>query len=269
MHAATTGPALVTTTEIIIRGVSSAWPAAVVFTVPIAVLTAETNDRVMRTVAIAAGTPIRLQATVADVTITGSRRPDVGIDIVRRAPSAADLAKYPVSIEHTSEALEITAVQAGDGRDARLKTEIVIAAPADARFQSVRVFEGRVRLMNLRASCDVDLRRGPIEAGSLAGRIRLESGIGSIDLRDSELTPGGMMRLRVFNGALRVQFSRMPASARILALTFRGTITSDIPLERKETFGPRAGETTIGAGDPVMSMDVVYGDIVIRVGARR
>ena len=73
------------------------------------------------------------------------------------------------------------------------------------------------------------------------------------------------MRLRVFNGPLRVRFPRLPANARLLAVTLRGTITSDIPLTRKEQFGPRFGETTLGSGDPVMSMDVVYGDISIRV----
>jgi hypothetical protein len=227
--------------------------------------TAETTDRVTRVLPLAGGMPIQVDATIADVTITGSNRPDVLIDIVRRAPTPADLAKYPVSIEQTSSSLDIAAVQSADGREAKLKTEIAIAAPSTAIFQSVRVFEGRVRLTNLRASSQVDLRRGPIEAASLAGRIRLESGIGSIDVRNSELTPGGMMRLRVFNGLLRVRFARMPASARILAVTFRGAITSDIPLTRKDTFGPRFGETTIGAGDPVMSLDVVYGDIVIRV----
>ncbi len=227
--------------------------------------TAETTDRVTRVMPLAESMPIRVDATVADVTITGSSRPDVLIDIVRRAPASADLTKYPVSIEQKPDALEIAAVQAGDGRDARLRTEISIAAPAQAVFQSIRVVEGRVRLTNLRTSCQVDLRRGPIEASALAGRIRLESGIGSIDVKGSELTPGGMMRLRVFNGGLRVRFPRVPESGRILAVTFRGTITSDIPLTRKERFGPRFGETTLGTGDPVMSMDVVYGDITIAV----
>lgn len=227
--------------------------------------TAETTDRVTRVMPLAGAMPIRVDATVADVTITGSNRSDVLIEVVRRAPTPADLTKYPVSIEQKPGALEIAVVQADDGRNAKLRTEIAIAAPAQAIFQSIRVFEGRVRLTNLRTSCQVDLRRGPIEASALAGRIRLESGIGSIDVKGSELTPGGMMRLRVFNGGLRVRLAHVPESARILAVTFRGTITSDIPLTRKETFGPRFGETTLGAGDPVMSMDVVYGDITIDV----
>ena len=246
-------------------------PVAVLAIYPVLVgfLAADAADRVTRVVPLASGKPIRIEATVADVTIVGSNRPDVLVEVVRRAPASSDLARYPVVIDDTGEALRITVLQTpvgGEpGRDANLKTEIAIAAPATAVFQAVRVFEGRIRLTNLKTAVDVDLRRGPVEAAGLAGRIRLESGIGSIDVKDSALTPGGMMRLRVFNGPLRVRFARAPSSARILAVTFNGTITSDIPLTKKDRFGPRFGETTIGDGDPVMSMDVVTGDIAITV----
>jgi hypothetical protein len=226
---------------------------------------AETRDRVTRTVPLAPGGAIRIDATVADLTVTGSSRSDVLVEVVRRAPAPGDLMKYPVDIQQTPDALRVSAVQVGDGRDAHLRSEISIAAPADARFPAIRVFEGRVRLTNLRAACDVDLRRGTVEATGLAGRIRLEAGIGSIDVNDSELTMGGMMRLRVFNGPLRVRFPRVPADARILAVTLNGTIRSDIPLAKKDKFGPRFGETTLGAGEPVMSLDVVKGDISIAV----
>ena len=232
-------------------------------------LAADAADRVTRTVPLTPGVPIRIEATVADVTIVGSNRPDVLVEIVRHAPTSADFAKYPVLIEDRRDGLRVTVLQApvrgNPGRDANLRTAIAIAAPATAVFQAVRVFEGRVTLTNLTAAVDVDLRRGPVEATALAGRVRLETGIGSIDVKDSALTPGGMMRLRVFNGPLRVRFARAPANARILAVTFNGTITSDIPLTKKDQFGPRFGETTIGNGDPVMSIDVVTGDIAITV----
>ena len=227
---------------------------------------ADTTDRVSKTVRVAAGTPIRVDATIAELTITGSDRMDLVVDIARRAPSAADLARYPVIVEESADGVHISAVQTGDGRDPNLKTEIAISAPASAVFQAVRVFEGRVKLTNLRGACDLDLRRGAIEGIGIAGRMRLEAGIGSLDLRQAELTPGGMMRLRVFNGPLRVRFARLPSSGRILAVTLNGTITSDVPLTMKDRFGPRFGETTIGSGDPVMSVDVVKGDITIRVG---
>jgi hypothetical protein len=227
---------------------------------------ADTSDRFVRTVAVDASVPIRIDATIADVTIMGSDRRDVAIEIVRRAPAAADLERYPVAVEQADGRLHITVVQRDDGRDAQLKTEIVLAIPSRTRIDALRVFEGRIRLSNLHGACDVDIRRGPIEATNIGGRVRLEAGIGSVDVKDAHLTPGGMMRLRVFNGPLKIRFARRPESGRILALTFNGTIVSDIPLTMKDKFGPRFGETTLGNADPVMSLDVVKGDIAIKVG---
>jgi hypothetical protein len=256
--------------EIIIRAVRSALLAPVVICTISSAIThgsafPETTDRISRILPLREGTPIRVDATVADVTITGSNRPDVQVQIVRRAPTAAHLSQFLPVIETTGDAVRVAVVQRDEGKDPGLKAEIAIASPATAVFQAVRVFEGHVRLVNLKAACDVELRRGSIEASGLAGRIRLESGLGSVDVRDSELTPGGMMRLRVFNGPLRVRFPHAPANARILAVTFNGKIESDIPLTKKDRFGPRFGETTLGSGDPVMSLDVVKGDISITV----
>ena len=225
----------------------------------------DASDRISRIVPLAEGTPIRVDATVADVIITGSNRPDLQVQIARRAPTAADLTRFAPIVETKPDGVRIAVVQADEGKDANLRAEIAIASPAAAVFQAIRVFEGRVRLTNLKAACDVDLRRGPIDATGLAGRVRLESGIGSIDVRDTDLTRGGMLRLRVFNGPLRVRFARAPANARILAVTFNGRIESDIPLTKKDQFGPRFGEATLGSGDPVMSLDVVKGDITIAV----
>jgi hypothetical protein len=227
---------------------------------------ADVTDRLARTLPLAAGRAIRIEASVADVTIVGSDRTDLAVEIVRRAPTAADLAKYPAVVDADAAPIRIAAVQADEGRDANLRTEVTIGAPADAVFESIRVFEGRVKLTNLKGSCDLDLRRGAIDAAGISGRMRLEAGVGSVDVRQAELTPGGMMRLRLFNGPLRVRLARMPASARILAVTYNGTIKSEIPLAMKDKFGPRFGETTIGNGDPVMSIDVVKGDIAIAVG---
>ena len=218
---------------------------------------AETIERLSKTLRLAPGTPVRVEATVADLTIVGSDRMDLAVEIVRRAPSPGDLAKYPAVLDEQSDGLRIGAVQASDGHDPNLKTEITINAPETTVFQAVRVFEGRVKMTNLKAACDVDLRRGAIEAVGLAGRVRLEAGIGSIDLRRPELTPGGMMRLRVFNGPLHVRFASPPSNGRILAVTLNGTIASEIPLTMTDKFGPRFGETTIGTGEPVMSIDVV------------
>ena len=249
-------------------GQSLASALGVLLTMSSAAGAADAVDRMSRVMPLGVRMPIRVDATIADVTITESNRPDVQITIERHAPTPEGLTKFPVTVDEGTDGLHVSVLQVGDGRDPALKSTISIAAPAGAQLDAVRVFEGRVRLENVRTSCDVDLRRGAIEAAELAGRIRLEVGIGSLDVRDSELTAGGMMRLRVFNGPLRVRFPHPPADARILALTLNGSIKSDIPLAMKDRIGPRFGESTLGSGDPVVSLDVVKGDISVVVDKR-
>ena len=109
-----------------------------------------------------------------------------------------------------------------------------------------------------------DIRRGPIEGRDLSGTLRLESGIGSVVLTGTRLSTDGLLRLRAFNGDVRLTLAERPADARILALVLNGRITSDIPLTMKDTWGPRWGETTLGKGEPVISLDVVTGTIEIK-----
>ena len=80
-----------------------------------------------------------------------------------------------------------------------------------------------------------------------------------------------MSRSSIFTGAASLSDLQVlvvddaPENARILAVTLNGQIRSDIPLTMKDQFGPRFGETTLGNGEPVMSLDVVKGDIAISV----
>src|SRR5262249_5524362 len=126
------------------------------------------SDRTSRVVPIAAGTPIRIDATIADLTITGSTRPDVRIDVERRVPKRDDLAKLLVTIDESRDGVHVAVVQQDDQRSADAKAIIAITVPSDAVLQPVRVFEGSVKLVNLRGSCDVDLRRGVIDGDRLA-----------------------------------------------------------------------------------------------------
>src|SRR5205807_8165562 len=100
-------------------------------------LHSEATDRLAKTLPLQPGTAIRIEATVADVTIAGSDRTDLAVEILRRAPANADLAKYPAVVESDGAAIRIAVVQADEGRDASLKTEMTIAAPSSAIFDSV------------------------------------------------------------------------------------------------------------------------------------
>jgi DUF4097 and DUF4098 domain-containing protein YvlB len=202
--------------------------------------------------------------------VSGWDRQEASVEIVRRAPEKQQLAAIPVTVEQGGDGVLVRAVQADGGHDARLRTDVVVRVPASAELRDVAVFEGHMELTDLRGSCSARLERGDIRGSRLSGAVRLETALGNIRLSAASLSPGGMMRLRTFNGDVALELASVPPHARILALSMGGAITSDIPLTLKQRWGPRFGEATLGNGEPVISIDVVNGNVAITVaGAKR
>jgi hypothetical protein len=219
--------------------------------------------RLSRTVRIARGAPISLRATVGDITVTGWDRPDVEIEILRTAPSDEAMATISSAIDSDATGLRVTTVQPGQQKDAQLRGSITIHAPADQPIASVDLFEGTVTLQQLRGGVRAAVEHGSIAATTLGGAVRLETTIGDVRLDRTQLSAEGTIHLRAFNGNVTLAFVAPPVNARILALSLGGAVHSDIPLHMRDQFGPRFGEATLGTGTPVVSLDVVSGDIRI------
>jgi hypothetical protein len=224
---------------------------------------AAVNDRQSRTLPIA-GRTLSVDVTIGHVRIEGTDRPDAEIQIDRRAPTAEALARWPVVIDETPDRVAIRVVQADGGTDPAFRSDIVLRVPAEAAIDRVRVMEGGVTVERFRGTLTADVRRGPIDGADVAGTLRLETGIGSVTLKNARLSENGLLRLRAFNGDVRLQMPGAPAHARVLALALNGSIQSDIPMTTRDTWGPRWSEATLGTGEPVISIDVVTGKIDIR-----
>jgi hypothetical protein len=223
------------------------------------------TDRQTRTVPLPDGRSLSLDITVGNVRIEGTSRTDALIEIVRQAPTADGLARIPVEVVEEEAEVRIRGVQTEGETDPAFRTDVTLQVPHTAALRSVRLVEGRLMLSAIRGTIAADVRRGPIEATDLQGTVRLETGIGSVIARRARLSPGGLLRLRAFNGDVKLTLAEKPSDARILALALNGTISSDIPLASKDTWGPRWGEATLGKGEPVISIDVITGRIEIRV----
>jgi hypothetical protein len=209
-----------------------------------------------------------VQVTIGDVRIYGEARTDAQIEVVRRAPSSAGLTRIPVSIDDTGDEVRVSALQANKGTDAAFRTDVTLRVPRDAHVSAIRIMEGQLTVTSFAGRIDAAVRRGPIDATDVEGTIRLETEIGDIAASGARLVPNGLLRLRTFNGNVHLTLAERPASARILALALNGTIESEIPLTMRNTWGPRWGEATLGAGDPVISVDVVNGNIRISLAKR-
>jgi hypothetical protein len=212
-----------------------------------------------RTVALPPGTAISIDSTVGDVEIRAWEKPELTVDI--DAPAGLE-----PRVDEGPGAIRISAVQPNGAMDRAVRTTIVVRAPGTATFDAVKLLDGRLMIDGLSGAINADVRQGTIQASRIGGRVRLETGFGDVNVDSATLIEGGLLRLRAFNGNVTLAFARQPADARILALTFNGRIQSEIPLTRKEAFGPRFGEATLGKGEPVVSIDVITGDIIIASG---
>lgn len=209
------------------------------------------------------GRGLSVHVTVGEVRITGEARTDAVAEFVRRAPDAMSLARALLVVDERPDRVEIRALQLDGGTDARIRTDVRLRVPKGARVDEVQIFEGEFHLSSTTGAVRAVVQRGPIDARDVSGSVRLETHIGHVLVRQARLVTGGLLRLRTFNGDVRLGLVERPADARVMALALNGSITSDIPLTMRDTWGPRWGEATIGRGENVISIDVVTGKIQI------
>lgn len=226
---------------------------------------ADETDRLSRTLPLQPGAAVTLQVTNGQVQVSGWDRSDVSVEVVRRAPDAVRLARMPARIETIAGAVSLRVVQVEDGRDAALRSDVVMRVPHAAHLREVSIGEGGLELEGLDGSLTAHVAHGDVVGRNISGTIRVETGRGAIRLERATLADGGLIRLRTFNGDVALGLSQQPANARVLALSMGGVITSDVPLTRKERWGPRWAEATLGTGEPLISIDVVNGNITLAV----
>lgn len=227
-------------------------------------------DRQSHAFSLGQGQTWSVVADVATVRLVGDpARRDVRIDIVRHAATAADLTRFPVVARETANGAEVILRQSGGTLDPALRAEVTVMAPATATRGVISIVEGGLEVRDFHGRLDADVRRGAIDANDVSGTLRLATNIGAVSVTRARLVAGGLLRLRAFNGDVRLGFADAPRDARVMALALNGTIRSALPLTMKDAWGPRWGETTIGTGADVVSIDVVTGTIEIDAPARK
>ena len=228
------------------------------------VVALDVTDRQTQTIPLPPGKTLAIEVTIGTVRIDGWDKPDVEIVVERRVPSQAQFTRLPLVIEDLPAKVSVRAIQTDTTTDPALRADVTVRVPRHAVIERVQVLEGRIAISDFTGALTADIRRGPIEGKAVSGTLRLECGIGSVTLTDARLSANGLLRLRAFNGDVRLMLAERPADARIMALALNGHVKSDIPLTRRDTWGPRWGEATLGKGEPVISLDVVTGMVEIK-----
>ena len=136
--------------------------------------------------------------------IEGSDREDAEIVVERRAPNAAQLERVPLAIDDTAARVSVRALQTENTTDPAIRADVTVRLPRAAVIERVQVMEGRIAISGFRGPLTADIRRGPIDGKDVSGTLRLETGIGSVTLTDARLCAKGLLRLRAFNGDVRL-----------------------------------------------------------------
>lgn len=231
---------------------------------------AELSDHVVRTVTLLPDQALAIAVTAGTVTVTGDHnRRDVRMEITRRAPSTEALARLPLDLADTPAGPRLTLTQVAGGADPLLTSDVSVTAPTAVRLDAIAIAEGRLVLRRLDGEVRAAVARGSISAEDVSGVLRLETTIGPVDVTRATLNANGLIRLRAFNGDVRLSLAGPVTDTRILALALNGRIESEVPLTQKDGWGPRWAETSIGQPDRVVSIDVVTGVIRLDAPGRR
>ena len=175
--------------------------------------TVDVTDRQTQTIPLPPGKPLSIEVTVGTVRIDGWDKPEVEIVVQRHAPDKAQLARVALAIEDTPARVSVRALQTENTTDPALRAEVTVRVPRNALIDRVQVLEGRIAVEGFNGTLTGDIRRGPIDGKNVSGTLRLEAGIGAVTITEARLSEKGLLRLRSFNGDVRLSLAG-PSSGR-------------------------------------------------------
>ncbi len=249
------------------RGKPSAW-GGIAWSLCLAALAwvpaAGATDRIVQRVPAVEGRPLHVRVTVGDVRVRAEDRADIAIVVEREVPAGQAPEALPVHIEPEGDALRVSALQPGQSRDAALVARVDVAVPASTAVL-VEVGEGACEVVGVRTALQVTVDRGPATLRRVSGVMRVETRSGDILVEGADLPPTGLLRARALTGNVSIDLATRPADARLLLLALSGRVEATVPLEDRGGPGRRIREAVLGSGKALLSVDVVRGDITVRM----
>lgn len=222
------------------------------------------RDRVAQTVAAQPGRPLHVRLTVGQVVVRAEPRNDLSIEVEREVPDELTPEALPVRIEPEPDAVRVSALQPVGDHDPARSARVTVAAPRDTPVL-IEVGEGGAEVAGIHAAMQITVGRGPVRLREVGGIVRAETRSGDIVVERATLPPAGHLRLRTLTGDVRVDLAERPTDARVLLIALSGRVESSLPLETRGGPGRRIKEAVLGSGKALLSIDVVRGDIVLRV----
>jgi DUF4097 and DUF4098 domain-containing protein YvlB len=181
---------------------------------PVTAFEQQETERVDKTASIRAGGTLKVKNFSGRVTITGSRRSDVAVHAIRRAPRER-LDHIKLEVVETSSGVTIDANKKdSEWRDRNnnvVDTELEILVPEDVRLD-VDVFSSDIKIDNVTGDQELKTFSGNIGIAGATGSVEAETFSGDIEVGIGQGV-GGRFDFDSFSGDLRSEVGLTTRSA--------------------------------------------------------
>ena len=191
------------------------------------------TEHVSRTIALEPGGTLRLKNFSGRVTITGTDRPEVVIDAVRRAPqSRLDRIKLDI---HTSGSSVVVDANQRDHSwwefasvNNVVETDFDIKVPRRTQLD-LSVFSSPVTVTGVEGPHNVHGFSSPLMLTDVAGPVRAHTFSGSVTIRQTSWAPDQAIDVDTFSGSIELHVPDT-ASGTVTFNSFSGRLNSEMPL---------------------------------------
>ena len=191
------------------------------------------TEHVTRTIALEPGGTLRLKNFSGRVTITGTDRPEVVIDAVRRAPQSR-LDRIKLDIHTSGSSVVVDANQRdrswwdfASGNNV-VETDFDIKVPRSTQLD-VSVFSSPVSVTGVEGPHRVQGFSSRLVLTDVSGSVRAHTFSGSVTIRQKSWEPNQTIDVETFSGSIELH---VPDTARgtVTFNSFSGRLNSEMPL---------------------------------------
>jgi hypothetical protein len=209
---------------------------------------------------------VRIDDTNGSITIRTWARPEVSIQVEKRAGSEERLKEIQVEIESTPQALSVRTIfphhflgwlwNSGDGGQVRL----VLTLPESVDLDHLTMVNGTITIEGVHGLVDARTVNGGIKATGLGDEADLSTVNGSIHAEAAALGSSGRLHLTTINGSIAVLLGK-GANATFSATTINGGTSCELPIRLTEESHHHGMQGVIGSGGGSISATTVNGSV--------
>ncbi len=209
---------------------------------------------------------IRIDDTNGAISIRTWARPEVSLQVEKRASSEERLKEITVEVASDPQLLSIRTIfphhflgwlwNSGDGGSVRL----VLTVPASVDLNRVSMVNGTITIEGVHGSVDAHAVNGSVKATGLGDNADLSTVNGSIHAEVSALGSGGHLHFSTVNGSIVVLLGK-GTNATFSASTINGGTSCELPIRLTSESHRRGLQGVIGTGGGSIEASTVNGSV--------